>query len=236
MIQRHEFLETICDEIQGCKHKRKCECPEPRPLVFVDESYVHEHHVANFGLTVEDYPLHKPSGKGRRAVMAAAFTENGFLGFDADLGLEPDEDSVHQNGSVKYWPANVGGDYHRNFNKEAFQIFFEECVLDNLTEPSVIILDRASYHVTYPDGSFHPNKAKKQELRDWLTENQIAFDEKALKGDLKILATCYWKPPKTVIQELAENHGKRHFGYEHRVVYLPPIIPSTTQSNLRGGG
>ena len=168
-------------------------------MVFVDESYIHEHHVANYGLTIENYPLHKPSGKGRRVVMAAAYSQDGFLGYNNQLKPEEWQSNmleVYQNGSVRYWSAQVGGDYHLNFNSDTFQEFFQECVLNHLQEPSVIILDRASYHTTYPEGTFYPTKARKHELRQWLIDNDIDFEEGLLKSELKLLVMCHWKPPK----------------------------------------
>lgn len=218
----------MMEEFKECRHIKNCKCLPERPMVFVDESYVHEHHVANYGLTIENSPLHKPSGKGRRVVMAGAYSQDGFLGFDNSLGPKDWENNMlefYQNGSVKYWSAQVGGDYHKNFNGETFEEYFRECVLDYLEQPSLIILDRASYHMTYPDGTFYPTKAKKVELRQWLIDHEIDFDESLLKEELKLLVMCYWNPPKTIIEELAENHGLQNFGREHRVIFLPPYHP-----------
>ena len=36
---------------------------------------------------------------------------------------------------------------------------------------------------------------------------------------------CHWRPPKTIIEELAENHGLENFDREHRVIFLPPYHP-----------
>lgn len=236
LLQKRDFLENILDEFQSCHHVRKCQCPRPRKLVFVDESYVHEHHVSNYGLTIGNFPLRKPSGKGRRVIMAAAFTEEGFLAFNPKLKKwGPDMESVYENGSVRYWTANVGGDYHKNFDANLFQTYFEECVLANLTEPSIIILDRAPYHTTYPEGQFYPSKAKKNELKEWLWENNISFEEGLLKEDLKVLAISYWRPPETIIEDMAKKHGLEYFGREHQVLYLPPYHPEYNAIEMAWG-
>ena len=151
LIQREEFLQKVKDELGDCKHVRACKCPAQRKLVFIDESYIHEHHVSGFGLTIDNMPLQKPSGKGKRAVIAAALTEDGWLGMNIRQQFQSDVNGLYENGSIRYWAANVGGDYHQNFNGEVFERYFEECVLENLQEPSLIILDRASYHLTCPD-------------------------------------------------------------------------------------
>jgi hypothetical protein len=225
LLLREEFLQKIINEFVDCQHIRKCKCPEERKIVFLDESYIHEHHVSNFGLTIDNIPLKKPSGKGRRAVIAAAITEDGWLGVDNDRKYEQNMEGVYENGSIRYWVANVGGDYHQNFDGDRFINYFEECVLRHLTEPSLIILDRASYHVTYPEGTFYPTKARKFELQEWLRNNRIDFDEYAFKDELKMLVMCYWQPPRTIIEEMAETHGLNKFGREHIVMFLPPYHP-----------
>ena len=67
--------------------------------------------------------------------MAAAYSQDGFLGYNNQLKPEEWQSNmleVYQNGSVRYWSAQVGGDYHLNFNSDTFQEFFQECVLNHL--------------------------------------------------------------------------------------------------------
>lgn len=75
---------------------------------------------------------------------------------------------VYEEGSIKYWSSDIGGDYHLNFDGDVFLTYFENNVLPNLTKPSLIILDGASYHQTYDEGEFFPSKARKKELQEWL--------------------------------------------------------------------
>ena len=79
--------------------------------------------------------------------------------------FDTNDDRSYSNGSMKYWVAQVGGEYHRNFNNENFEDYFRENILDKLTEPSIIIMDRASYHKKFPDDMFFPSKAKKNEIK-----------------------------------------------------------------------
>jgi len=51
-------------------------------LVFVDESFVHQNHVSNSGLTIQNALLQKPTGKSKRIVIARGLTESGCLGHD----------------------------------------------------------------------------------------------------------------------------------------------------------
>lgn len=235
-IQKQEFLRHMVEEMGGCTHVRKCKCIKPKKLVFIDESYVHQHHVSNFGLTLQDVPLQKPSGKGKRVVIAAAITEDGWLGGPIQKeSLKPDMENVYEAGSIRYWVSNIGADYHENFNSANFREFFEECVLNNLTEPSIIVMDRARYHITYDEDEFFPSKAKKADLKQWLFCNKIKFNEKALKEELKLLATCHWDPPDTLVEQMAKAHGLEFYGVEHRVMYLPPYHPEFNAIEMAWG-
>ena len=153
-----------------------------RKLVFVDESSIHQHHVANFGLTFDNTPLKKPSEKGKRIVIGAALSEDGWIGLDGGRRLLFEyNDGTYSAGSVKFWTGNVGGDYHHNFNGENFIEYFQENVLDHLTEPSLMRMDGASYHKIYDENEFFPAKANKKELIEWLDDNSIEFEEGSQK-------------------------------------------------------
>lgn len=226
ILLKTQFLQIMNDELTDCTHVRSCKCSPKKKLVFLDESYLHEHHVSQFGLGLDDYPLSKPSGKGKRIVIAGAITEDGWLGANQEMrNWGPNMENVYENGSIRCWVANIGGDYHNNFNIPNFLNYFEECILNNLTEPSIIVLDRARYHTAIPDDSFSPYKARKEELRTWLNDNKIRFDQSTLKDDLKTLVLCHWEPPQTIIEDMAQKHGLEYFGSPHRVIFLPPYHP-----------
>lgn len=230
LIQRYEFLHDMVEELnvplKTCNHKR-CGCERRRELVYLDESYLNEHHVSEYSLMLKDVPLQKPTGKGRRIVIAGAITEEGWIGYDYNKPqIFKNAEKEYEVGALKYWTANVGNDdYHRNFNFDNFYDYFETSLLPNLKHPSLIVIDGASYHREYAEDTFFPSKARKEELKNWLLQNNKNFPEKALKNDLKLLVMTYWSPPSTLIQTLAAESGKKRFGYEHRVIYLPPYHP-----------
>ena len=130
----------------------------------MDESYLHEHRVSGFGLTIDNYPL-KPSGKGRRVVIVSALTDKGWLGSNYSKEFSTNMEEVYGNGSFRYWVANIGGDYHRNFNRDVFYDYFKDYVSKYLGEPSIIIMDRAKYHTIYPANTFIPSQARKKDLQ-----------------------------------------------------------------------
>ncbi|KAL4500782.1 hypothetical protein ABPG72_020016 [Tetrahymena utriculariae] len=143
-VLKVEFLHKMVQEIIVCTHVRKCKCPQQKQMVFLDESYIHEHHVSQYGLGIKDFPLQKQYGKGRRVVIDASISEQGYLGANlSESNWVSKEDGVYQNGSICAWIANVGGDYHLNFNAQNFTEYFQNCIHQYLTQPSIIVLDRA---------------------------------------------------------------------------------------------
>ncbi|KAF5286544.1 hypothetical protein FQR65_LT12548 [Abscondita terminalis] len=61
-----------------------------------------------------------------------------------------------------------------------FENWLKQQLLPNLQEPSLIILDNASYHSRLIEKT--PSSTwKKEELRNWLTTKQISFNDTDLK-------------------------------------------------------
>ena len=77
-------------------------------------------------------------------------------------------------------------DYHDDMNKNNFLKWLEEKLIPNLMEPSVIIMDNASYHVTQINKppTMHNLKA---DIQKWLSDNNITFDECFTKAELLCL-------------------------------------------------
>lgn len=60
------------------------------------------------------------------------------------------------------------GDYHKVFNGKNFVNWWKEILLPNLTQPSVIILDNAKYHMVYGEHVPKPSKMKKADCIKYL--------------------------------------------------------------------
>ena len=74
------------------------------------------------------------------------------------------------------------GDYHNEMNSRHFLEWFEERLLPALQEPSVIIIDNASYHNTRVEGTTAPtSNNRKAEMQEWLTSKGIEWDSGMLK-------------------------------------------------------
>jgi transposase len=209
-----------------------CRCRLRRDVVYLDQSYINQNHSHRFGyyLPKRMKGINKPGGNGPRIVMSAVLTRDGWLGVNQNEITKklqnPDKNGVHQYGSIVYWASNNDkGDYHGNFNQDIFYTYFKNRVLPYLTCPTIIVLDNASYHHSFDEGTFFPRKAKKDELKNWLVDNEVMFDEKSKKAELITLVESIYELPPNRIEVLAEEDGIRRFGEGHEILYLPQYHP-----------
>ena len=108
-----------------------------------------------------------------------------------------------------------GGDYHQEMNTEVFMEWFRDLVR-NLPEPSVIVLDNASYHNAVTAESKAPNmNSLKQVMIDWLTEKNIPHNPARTKKILYDIIKDN-KPPKIYQTDVIANEAG------HVVLRTPP--------------
>lgn len=99
-------------------------------------------------------------------------------------------------------------------DNERFKIWFENQLLPNISNGSLIIMDNAPYHSKFinnvPTVSY-----KKFQIIQWLVSNNIAHDPSLTK--LELLEICKFHREKQYyeIDQIAANHG-------HKVLRLPP--------------
>ena len=87
-------------------------------------------------------------------------------------------------------------------------------MLPKLEEPSIIVLDNASYHSRLEEK--RPTTAwKKVDLQLWLQKNCIAFSELHKKDTLLKLCKAHYKKPVYVVDNIITAAG-------HDVLRLPP--------------
>ena len=97
---------------------------------------------------------------------------------------------------------------------DIFEHWFEEKLLKRLENPSIIVLDNASYHSRVEE-KFPTSSWKKEEIKTWLEQKNIAHDDIFLKADLLQRCKTYRYNKKYVIDEMALKYG-------HEVLRLPP--------------
>lgn len=145
--------------------------------------------------------LKMPIGKGSRLIIAHAGGSNGFVK-DALL--------IFKSGSKS-------GDYHDEMNFDNFSKWLREQVLDHLEEPSVIVMDNASYHNKLKN-RVPTSSATKLELVNWLVDNNIAHSSSMLKIELYDIVRQNKTSPQHQIDDLIRSAG-------HEVLRLPPYHP-----------
>ena len=87
-------------------------------------------------------------------------------------------------------------------------------MIPNLHQPSIIIMDNASYHKGYLD-QYPKSNAKKAEFVAFCTAKNIDFDRRDTRPILRDKIRAYKKTQKMACELIAEEHG-------HKVLFTPP--------------
>ena len=194
--------------------------------IYVDESYIDETHVQGMCWVKEgaSRDILVPTS-WNRICMVAAISIHGWVGVNYSTlhhDLRASEvNGIISSGSIMYFKAGKVDqpDYHNNFNKHNFTDYFENRLLVNLQQPSVIIMDRCRYHLFNDENEFNPRSARRDELEEWyLAQNFEKFDSKLKLKDLRELACKHVPEPRSKLQNLAEESG-------NSVLYLPQYHP-----------
>ncbi|XP_028040891.1 uncharacterized protein LOC114250967 [Bombyx mandarina] len=136
---------------------RKNRTTEKRPVVFLDETYIHStYHSKSCWQSEEDPGLFTSDPVGSRWIIAHAGTENGFI----------------SNALLIFKSQSNSSDYHDDMNSTNFLKWMNEKLIPNLPARSLVVMDNAPYHCT------QINKAPtmstlKDEMRKWLRERGI---------------------------------------------------------------
>lgn len=191
--------------------------------VYLDESYVNHHYRR------DDESMYDPNDeldlvprsahKGNRYCFCAAIQGPNYCVRESRTGPyadDSDEAGVVPNSVWVFQGGNPLKDYHKTFNGVTFFNWFVNNVLENLTEPSLIIMDNASYHKSpHPDAKRF-KKMTKDELRRFLTEKNIEFESNAPKAVLIDLCQQRFPDESRAGTEVeAEKRG-------HKILFTPP--------------
>ena len=67
----------------------------------------------------------------------------------------------------------------------------QQTLIPALDEPSVIVMDKATYHNTRTAASFFPKAStKKEDIQRWLAQRNIRYEEDALKVIIDACNVC----------------------------------------------
>ena len=175
-----------------------------RPEVYLDESYVNKNHSNDYiWYSEEDGPwVQKPTGKGERLIIVNAMTKDGWV----------------PNAKLIFKSTKKTGDYHGQMNYELFSKWFENELLKNIPEGSLIFMDNASYHNTLAKNSAPTASCKKEAIREWLRKNNIPLSDDCLKAEMIEVLNKTAPTPTYAIDEIAKKYG-------HQILRTPPYHP-----------
>lgn len=175
-----------------------------RPEVYLDESYINKNHSNDntWFFEEDDIIIGKPTGKGDRLIIVNAITKDGWI----------------PNAKLVFKASKKTGDYHSNINWDNFSEWFQEKLLKNIPENSLIIMDNAPYHNVFAEEAFPKKSHSVKRLREWLSDNEIPWTKDMLKTELFDLCSRFAPKPEFLIDKIARKHG-------HSILRTPPYHP-----------
>lgn len=175
-----------------------------RPEIYLDESYVNKNYSRDqtWFFDEDGATVSKPTGKGERLIIVNAISKDGWV---------PDAKLVFK-------ASKQTGDYHLNMNWGIFKQWFKDQLLPNIPENSLIILDNAPYHNVLTEKTFPKPSSTIKQLRDWLTHNEIPWEQNLLKIELMELCKRFASKPEYALDQLASEQG-------HSILRTPPYHP-----------
>lgn len=185
---RHRFLREIAEKRAAGKQ-----------IVYLDETYVHKNYKPK-----KSWRGPGTSGavesisSGKRHIVVHAGHENGFV----------------PNALLVYSTKSKLADYHHDMNASNFNKWLEEKLIPNLDKPSVVVMDNASYHSVVKNKA-PTTQTNKPEIKEWLTANNIHYEEYHKKDELLVLVDKYKPEPVYEADHILQQHG-------HEVLRLPP--------------
>lgn len=172
-----------------------------RKVVFLDETWVFANGSGSKSWqddSVKSVKRKKGCGSGKRFIVLHAGSSSGFI----------------NGASLIFSSTSKSADYHDNMNCELFEKWVREKLIPNLEEPSIIVLDNASYHsrtiYKQPTSSW-----KKDQIFQWLVQENQNPSPGLLKSELLVKAKSIQKPKLYVVDEMLRENG-------HEVLRLPP--------------
>jgi transposase len=197
IIQRRQYLRAKINN-------RRMDGSIIRPEIYLDESYINKNHSRDASWFIEenDCIVGKPTGKGERLIIVNAINREGWI----------------PNAKLVFASSKKTTDYHTSMNWKAFSEWFENKLLPNIPENSIIIMDNAQYHNVLSAETFPQKKHTLFHLRYWLSNNKIPWKEDMLKEELYDLCKRFSPKPEFALDKMASKRG-------HTILRTPPYHP-----------
>ncbi|XP_063828954.1 uncharacterized protein LOC135078286 [Ostrinia nubilalis] len=178
---------------------RKNRLEEKRPVIYLDETYIHaSYHLQKCWQSNEEPGVLTSDSAGTRWIIAHAGGKTGFV----------------ENGLLLFKSQSKSSDYHDDMNAKNFIKWMTEKIIPNLPLNCIVVMDNASYHCTQLNKA--PTMSNlKAEMQEWLLNNSIPFEDYWTKPQLYLLIKKTKGDPVYEVEHLLNQHG-------HEVVQLPP--------------
>jgi transposase len=221
IVERDLYLRAFFDNRTRCERMLSVPVIKGLREVYLDESYIHHHYHRNDDSCWDpnddqDIQVGKAPAKGNRYCFLAA-----IQGADPRVKdpLLPEEKAGMVVGSLwAFCPQRKGdhkGDYHKVFNSKNFIEWWKQQLLPNLKQPSLILMDNAKYHKTYPSSVPKVSQIRKAAIQEYLESKGVAY---GAKDTVAILRDIARKTIETMERRecvlLAEEQG-------HTVMFTP---------------
>lgn len=201
LMERGDIVAHRTEYLRLIEKNRNCSPSTRRQEVYIDETWVNQNECVQRCWTVADGSVGPKlkTGKGSRFIVVHAGSEEGFV-----------------QGALMLFRSKFGakGDYHDSMDHEKFKRWFEEQLLPNINERSLIIMDNASYHSKI-ENKIPTCSNRKSEIVEWLSANNVQHDPSVSKQKLIQIAKLNKEKQRYVIDEIARANG-------HQVLRLPP--------------
>ena len=198
LIERYNIVDLRIEYLRKIEKFRR----QGLNIVYMDETWIDTSYTAKYCWQSDNEAgIHEPISRGQRLIVVHAGGKSGFV--DGALLI--------------YKAASTSGDYHSEMNGDTFRKWFNEKLLDNLKEKSIIVMDNASYHSVQSERN-PTSSTRKADLQEWLRKHNVPFDNTMLRPQLLALAKANKPSPKFVIDTIAKEKG-------HEILRLPPYHP-----------
>ena len=209
--------------------------------VYTDESYLNDDHCRNncWMKRGKKVTILRPQTHGAQVCIVAAISRRGWIGvnygnMETELKISGDNhNGVFKHGSIQYFKRDNSErtDYHTNFTKEFFIEYYEQQILKYLERPSLIIMDRAAYHMMKEPGDIDIVKCTKVEVKEYLLSKGIDFSDASTVGELRALCkkVMFGGEDELTLIEKMTNKWPPPSGYKdglkHKIMFLPQYHP-----------
>lgn len=157
LMERNDIVALRCKFLREICTLR--EMKDDRPIVYIDETWVKQTHSGSIIWQNEHDTegLKVPTGKGGKLIVCHAGCARYCFIQWSKFVFRSNTDNI--------------ADYHSQMNAEIFKNGFIQ-LLNNLEEPSVLVMDNASYHSTLAE-NYPKSNWKKTDVQKWLNEKKL---------------------------------------------------------------